>query len=384
MKKWYFNRKNAIALSAAVALSACCISCGDKLADDLLVEPSDWSEGVMTTSAYVMAGIGTSGSVASDALHLAYSEDGLVWTALNSNAAVFTPTIGSRHIRDPYIFRKNDGTFVLLAEDFTADGEHTDFGAGEDTDYGNNPSNKIYVAFSNDLITWSYEHLLQVTEGKGTDGGTRHAWTPRVLYNKDDRCYDIYFTGDDEDGINHTYIVQTYDFLSVKSLDEHMIFSPGHDVVDSLVVKAGGTYYLFARDNRRNLETSLGGDIQCATLDTWGDGQFSIIGSDSEAIGGDKANYYINRGSRQNQPLLENEPCVYQLTGGAGNGAWIMLVNEVNANGTYNAYTTLDISNPESWVETTSITKLSGSDMTVGNSVTRVTAAELEALQQAF
>ncbi|MCR5723873.1 MAG: hypothetical protein K6G80_02150 [Treponema sp.] len=383
-------RKNVLALSAAALLTVCATGCGDKLADDVLVDPSDWSEGVMATSGWVMAGIGTSESTASDALHLAYSTDGLVWTALNSNTAVFTPTIGSRHIRNPYIFRKNDGSFVLLAEDYTADGAHTDFGANEDTDYGNNPSNKIYVAFSDDLITWKYEHLMQVTSGTGTSGATRHAWTPRAVYNKTDLCYDIYWTGDDYDGVNHTYVTQTYDFLTVKSLDEHTVFSPGHDVVEALVVKGGGTYYLFARDNRRDyLTTPLGGDIQCAKLSSWGDGQFSIMGT-SNSVTGSKSDYYINRGSSvsaQKTPLLESEPCVYQLVDGAASGTWIMLVNKVNDNGSYKAYKTQNIANPASWEETSSVTKLDASDSsvkTVGATVTRITASEIEALLTAF
>ena len=367
----------AMLVAATCALLALLASCGDKLADDLLVEPSDWSEGVMTTSGWIMAGIGSSGSAASDALHLAYSKNGLNWTALNSNNAVYTPTIGSHHIRDPYIFRLNDGTFVLLAEDFTADGAHTDFGAGEDWNYGNNPSNKIYVAYSNDLITWQYEHLLQLTDGKGANGGTRHCWTPRALYNKDERCYDIYWTGDDANGVNHTYITQTYDFLTVKTLKEHVIFSPGHDVVDAYVVKASGTYYLFARDGRNDyLTTKVGGDIQCATLEDWADGQFSIIGSSEDSITGDKSDYYINRGLKQGTVLLESEPCVYQLE----SGTWIMLVNKVTSNGSYKAYATDSISDPTTWEETESVTKFSGSQKTVGTSVVRVTASELETL----
>ncbi len=377
MKKLRVMKQTCAALSAGV-LSLALASCGDKLADDIAVEPSDWSEGVAATSAWVMAGIGTSGSVASDALHVAYSEDGLVWTTINSNESIFTPTIGSGHIRDPYIFRKNDGSFVLLAEDFTSDGQHYDFGAGEDTDYGNNPSNKIYVAFSDDLITWNYEHLLQVTSGEGTSGATRHAWTPRAMYNKDDRCYDIYWTGDDYDGVNHTYVTKTYDFLTVKNLEEHTIFSPGHSVIDAYVVKDGSTYYLFARDYRSDyLTTKVGGDIQCASLSTWGDGQFSIMGS-SSSVSGSKSDYYINRGSSQSTELLESEPCVYQLE----SGTWIMLVNEVNDNGAFKAYQTTTISDPTSWEETSSITKFSDSTSyrTVGTSVTRVTADELEAL----
>lgn len=377
---WSANRSlrmTALITALALSLSALFTSC-NTLADEIRVEPSDWSEGVMATSAWLMAGIGTSKSLASDTLHLAYSEDGLTWTVLNSNSGIYTPTIGSRHIRDPYIFRKNDGTFVLLAEDYTGDGQAGDFGSGQDSDYGNNPSSKIYVAFSDDLITWKYEHLLKLTEGKGTNGATRRVQTPRAVYNKTDRCYDIYWTGDDTNGVNRTYVTQTYDFLSVKSLEDKIIFQPGHTVTDALVVNANNKYYLFARDARPALITKLGGDIQMAVADTWGS-EFSILGS-SDSISGYEKDYYINRGTKQNTLLQESEPCVYQLA----NGTWIMLVNDFLNDGTYTTYATTDINDPTSWEETSSVTKFTGTQMTVGTSVTRITANELDTLLEAF
>ena len=307
MKRTGFVKTLSFA-SVALGAAACVwlLGCDDALVDDLQVQPSDWSEGVMQTSAWVMAGIGTSATTSSDALHLAYSTDGRSWHALNSNEATFTSTIGSHHIRDPYVFRANDGSFVLLAEDYTNDGQHTDFGADEDTDYGNNPSSRIYVAFSDDLM-------------------------------------------------------------------------------DALVVQGNGRYYLFARDARRDLITALGGDIQCASLKNWGEGQFDILGSE-DSLTGDEGDWYINRGSKQTNVLWESEPCVYQLVDGVDAGVWIMLVNKATENGTMAAYKTTDIGDPTSWVSTTEVTKFteSTSYKTVGTSVTRITAAELEALKLAF
>ena len=50
-------------------------------------------------------------------LHLAVSSDGLNWTPLNQNNPVATPTLGSTGLRDPFILRKQDGTFVVMATD---------------------------------------------------------------------------------------------------------------------------------------------------------------------------------------------------------------------------------------------------------------------------
>lgn len=322
----------------------------------------------MSTSAWVMAGIGTSKTLSSDTLHLAYSTDGLTWTVLNSNAGVYTPTIGSRHIRDPYIFRKNDGTFVLLAEDYTGDGEASDFGAGQDTDYGNNPSSKIYVAFSDDLVTWKYEHLLKLTEGKGTNGATRRVQTPRAVYNKADRCYDIYWTGDDTNGVNRTYVTQTYDFLSVKSLGDNVIYNPGYSVTWATIVNSSSKYYLFARDESVVFGTSKGGDIQMASSAKWGRTFWRT------------SKYYINRLSDQDSPVLVQYPCVYQLA----DSRWILLVNQTNSLGTFDAFVSDDISNPQTWISA-SDSSLSFSFPSVCDvSITKITQEELSALQEAF
>ncbi|OIK00492.1 hypothetical protein BIV25_08555 [Streptomyces sp. MUSC 14] len=48
-------------------------------------------------------------------LHLAVSQDALEWTPLNQNDPVVTPTEGGLGLRDPFVLRRQDGTFVVLA-----------------------------------------------------------------------------------------------------------------------------------------------------------------------------------------------------------------------------------------------------------------------------
>src|SRR5687767_8513815 len=70
-------------------------------------------------TAYVMAYFTESPQMqaANYGLHLAVSTDGLNWTPLNQNNAVVTPTAGTLGLRDPFVLRKQDGTFVVLATD---------------------------------------------------------------------------------------------------------------------------------------------------------------------------------------------------------------------------------------------------------------------------
>ena len=71
------------------------------------------------SGAYVMAYFTESPSMtgADYGLHLAVSTDGLDWMPLNQNNPVVTPTAGTGGLRDPFVLRKQDGRFVVLATD---------------------------------------------------------------------------------------------------------------------------------------------------------------------------------------------------------------------------------------------------------------------------
>ncbi|WP_218148163.1 hypothetical protein [Lentzea xinjiangensis] len=57
------------------------------------------------------------------AVALAVSTDDLNWMPLNQGTPVATPTAGTKGQRDPFIMRKQNGGFVVLAADLTG----TDF-----------------------------------------------------------------------------------------------------------------------------------------------------------------------------------------------------------------------------------------------------------------
>src|SRR5262249_52437118 len=88
-------------------------------------------------------------SAANYGLHLAVSADGLNWTPLNQNSPVATPTAGTLGLRDPFILRKQDGTFEILATDLNG------------TDWTQN-SQYIHVWQSTDLRTFTNYHLLKL------------------------------------------------------------------------------------------------------------------------------------------------------------------------------------------------------------------------------
>jgi len=49
-----------------------------------------------------------------DGLHLAWSTDGLKWTALADDRILLQPTIGGKLLRDPFILQGPDGVFRMV------------------------------------------------------------------------------------------------------------------------------------------------------------------------------------------------------------------------------------------------------------------------------
>ncbi|HYQ15276.1 MAG TPA: hypothetical protein VEQ58_05960, partial [Polyangiaceae bacterium] len=212
------------------------------------------------TVAWVLSYFGPEQSVAADSLHLAYSTDGLHWTRLGSGSPAYQLTgIGTNHIRDPFILRKHDGSFVFIATDWTL--------SNDDSNYWNNPSSKILVAASQDLITFSDPHLLTLTTSKGAGGKAMHAWAPEAYYDAAADQYAIIWSGNDSADRNRIYISYTKDFKTTTSAEPQVLFDPGYSVIDGTVTTWNGASYLFFKDETDNSGGSLTGsgkDIQVA------------------------------------------------------------------------------------------------------------------------
>src|SRR6187402_1051569 len=104
------------------------------------------------TVGWVLSYFGPEQSAAADSLHLAYSTDGRHWTRLGSGGPAYQLTgMGTNHVRDPFILRKRDGSFVYLATDWTL--------SNDDANYWHNPSSKILLADSKDLLAFTNPRL---------------------------------------------------------------------------------------------------------------------------------------------------------------------------------------------------------------------------------
>lgn len=123
-------------------------------------------------------------NVRTDVLHLALSNDGIHYKALNNEKAVYYP-IGNIQLGSPSIFRKPDGSYGLIASH-------------------NNSNAKIFLCDSKDLISYSNQKLID------TNSGNIIICDPISSYNIDTKEYEIRFL--DKTGIS--YMITTTDFDS--------------------------------------------------------------------------------------------------------------------------------------------------------------------------
>jgi hypothetical protein len=302
--------------------------------------------------------------VAADSLHLAYSTDGLHWTRLGSGGPAYQLTgKGTNHIRDPFLLRKQDGSFVYIATDWTL--------SNNDSNYWNNPSSKILVADSKDLIAFTNARLLTLTSLKGAGGKNMHAWAPEAYYDPIGERYAIVWSGNDSADRNRIYVSYTKDFQTLVSQDPQVLFDPGYSVIDGTVTSWNGSSYLFFKDetdNNGGSTTGSGKDIQVARAasESLTPGSFTRW---------DPA--YIPRGTSQGTRQATEGPFVIK---DPKRELWYLYADFYTQGGIFGCWRTADLNaKPSSW------TRLAQADYSLPAGVrhantVRVTQAELDAL----
>ena len=207
-----------------------------------------------------------------DGLHLALSTNGYRWQALNQDRSFLRPEVGAyKLMRDPCLAEGPDGTFHLVwTTGWTAD-----------------KGKLIGYACSKDLVVWSEQRAIVVME---KEPGTRNIWAPEIFYDKTKaRCLVFWSstipgrfpetesTGDNR--YNHRfYYTTTPDFHSFG--ESRLLYDPGFNAIDATLFQAGGKFYLFFKDERKN---PLKKNLRYATAEQ-PDGPF---GGPSEPFTGD-------------------------------------------------------------------------------------------------
>ncbi|GGQ71144.1 glycoside hydrolase family 43 protein [Streptomyces asoensis] len=184
-------------------------------------------------SAYVMSYFTETTSLGAGSdygLHLAVSTDGLQWMPLNQNNPVVTPTDGALGLRDPFILRKQDGTFVVLATDLK----------GTDWSY---VSQYVHVWNSTDLRTFTGYHRLKLHDMN------THCWAPEAFWDAGRGQYALIYSAVNSSGHNVIMVNYTTDFVTASA--PQVFFDPGYDVIDGdMAVGVNGVNYLYFKKDQ--------------------------------------------------------------------------------------------------------------------------------------
>jgi beta-galactosidase len=177
-----------------------------------------------------------------DGLHLAYSNDGLVWTALNEGKSYLTPTVGKdKLMRDPFIIHGKDGLFHLVWTCGWWD-------------------QQIGYASSPDLINWSEQKGIPVMEHEPT---ARNSWAPEMVYDPATSQYIIFWAttipgrhsdiadSEREKGLNHRmYCTKTSDFKIFSPTE--LFFNPDFSTIDATILPKNNKFYMFLKNENPN------------------------------------------------------------------------------------------------------------------------------------
>ncbi len=199
----------------------------------------------------------TGNDASQERVYYALSKDGKKFRALNGGEYVLRSKSGTRCIRDPYIFKGEDGYYYMIATDMRSS-------------LGWNSNNSLITWKSEDLINWTDETIIEIDNICAKTKNTDRAWAPQVIYDPDRGEYMIYFA------LHSTYTgsatVMYYAYTAdMKTLttDPELLFAPsnGNSAIDADIIynESDGLYYMFYKD-----ETSGGIKLTCSETLTGG------------------------------------------------------------------------------------------------------------------
>ena len=187
-----------------------------------------------------------------DGLHLAWSEDGLQWEALNNNRSFLKPETGKdKLMRDPCIIQTPDKIFHMV---WTVSwGEK---GVG--------------YASSRDLVHWSEQQYIPVMEHEKK---AMNCWAPEIYYDEVNEEFMVFWsttipgrfpeTDGSGDGKNNhrMYYVSSRDMQHFS--ETRLLYDPGFNSIDGTLLKHGDRYLMFLKDETRKPEAQK--NIRVAT-----------------------------------------------------------------------------------------------------------------------
>lgn len=255
---------------------------------------------------------------------LIYSYDGLNWNEFNETP-VLTSDLGTKRVRDPYLFRDTNGNFKLIA-----------------TQGYDNP--EIYYWDSEDLLSFNNHKMIKVADYNidiGLSG--ERAWAPKVIYDSLGEEYYLMFSDPklDSKGI---YYVKTKDFGSFSY--PNLYVDLDYEIIDASMIQYKDGYLMFYKDEREGANTIFYGfanslsngidiikDTHYLSLTKWLEGPFSfkINGKDEYLLYADnykKARFIAWSYSDIKNDLIELDANQYSLPESVRHGSVVSVTQK--------------------------------------------------------
>lgn len=186
-------------------------------------------------------------------LHIALSNDGYTFTALNDNNPIISgDTIADQKgIRDPHIYRGPDGAFYLAMTDLHIYGRKHGFRDSEferrRETYGWGNNKGMVLMKSWDLINWTRSNIRfdQLSTAYGEVGCV---WAPEIIYDEEKGKMMIYFTMRYQNEPSKLYYVYVNDeFDKLESTPQILFEYPDKNItaLDADITKVGDKYHMF-------------------------------------------------------------------------------------------------------------------------------------------
>lgn len=177
------------------------------------------------------------------------SKNGYDFYALNGTKPVFKAEGGTGHLRDPYIFKGENGIYYCLATDMNT------YNGGQ---WSNQST--IFTWESTDLINWTNERIIDFKKFKGFESCDR-AWAPQAIWCPEKKQYMIYLALKSSDGGTYMYRCYTDDFASCTPPE--IMFDFKSDAIDGDILQnpVDNRYYMYFKYCRN------GGVISVFTAD---------------------------------------------------------------------------------------------------------------------
>jgi len=245
-------------------------------------------------------------------IYFALSKDGRQWNALNGGEPVLISKLGEKGVRDPYILRAHDGKkFYILATDLSIN-LHRGWDRAQTAG-----SKSIVIWESTDLVHWSAPRLVRVA---AADAGC--TWAPEAVYDEDTHDYLVFWASKnrkDKFAKQRIWAARTKDF---KTFSTPFIYieKPSH-VIDTDIVRDGGKYYRFSKDETYKAITM---EVSDKLMGPWADvPNFSLANLQG----------YEGPSCYQLQPAANGKPAI-----------WCLVIDQYSKGTGYHPFVTENIS----------------------------------------